>query len=61
MKVFTVLESWYRQNAFLATYSCIVEACLQLGDVAVAEDICKKLKGWLISHHATRYTTIILP
>ena len=45
MKAQKVMKMWHRANGFKATYDLIVNVCLQLKDVPLAEKICRMIKG----------------
>ncbi len=45
MKAQQVLSLWKQANGFKATYSTLVEMCLQKKDVQLAESICNTVKG----------------
>ncbi len=45
MKAQQVLSLWKQANGFKATYSTLVDVCLQKKDVQLAESICNIVKG----------------
>ena len=45
MKAQQVLSLWEQANGFKATYSTLVDVCLQKKDVQLAESICNTVKG----------------
>ncbi len=45
MKAHQVLSLWKKANGFNATFSALVDVCLQKNDVQLAESICKIVKG----------------
>ena len=51
MKAQKVMKMWHRANGFKATYDLIVNVCLQLKDVPLAEKICRMIKGWHNYNH----------
>ncbi len=45
MKAQQVLSLWKQANGFKATYSTLVDVCLQKKDIQLAESICNIVKG----------------
>ena len=45
MKAQRVMDRWYQLNGFKATYARLIEVCLKLKDVPLAEKICRFIEG----------------